>query len=53
MWSLKNIHRLGAGPCNKPFETLTVLGDCSRTIFHSACKGHLEMLLRSASFFGW
>ena len=49
MPSLKNIHQIGAGPCDKPFERRMVLGMCSRTIFPSACMGDVKMALRSVS----
>ena len=49
MWSLKSIHQLGTGPCDKPFERLTVLGVCSRMIFHSACMRDVEMVLHCVS----
>ena len=49
MWSLKSIHQIGAGACDKPFERLMVLGECSRTIFHSTCTGDVEMALCSIS----
>ena len=49
MRPLKGIHQLGTGPSDTPFERLTVLGVCSREIFHSACTGDIEMALPSAS----
>ena len=49
MRSLKKILQIGAGPCEKPFESRMVLGMCSQTIFPSACTGDVEMALRSVS----
>ena len=49
MWSLKSIHQVGAGACDKPFERLMVLGECSPTIFYSTCTGDVEMALSSVS----
>ena len=50
MWPLKSIDQIGAGPCDKLFERLTVLRVCSRTIFHSTCTGDGATF---SFFLGW